>query len=134
MSDHSCYVSEVIIFQSFYIRGCKQHWFVSKLKLVAFMLACLLCFATWLVGCLVVLMIGSIPTRRTVGSADAWSSLVKICFFLFVLLPFLIYIAHLNVGLPARAHVARKASQTACSASRAITAMPLLTETKHETC
>ena len=35
------------------IRGCNQHWLVSKLKLVSF-------------------KIGVVPTRRTVGSADAW--------------------------------------------------------------
>ena len=41
----------LLYFRVFISDGCKQHWFVSKLKLVSF-------------------KIGVAPTRRTVGSAD----------------------------------------------------------------
>ena len=41
----------LLYFKVFISDGCKQHWFVSKLKLVSF-------------------KIGVVPTRRTVGSAD----------------------------------------------------------------
>ena len=84
MSDHFCYVSEVIIFPSFYIRGCKQHWFVSKSKLVSFKIGVGLtrrtvgsadirgCNQHWFVSKLklVSFKIGVVPTRRTVGSAE----------------------------------------------------------------
>ena len=43
----------LLYFRVFISDGCKQHWFVSKLKLVSF-------------------KIGVAPTRRTVGSADQW--------------------------------------------------------------
>ena len=51
-----CQIIPVRLVRSLYFRvfisdGCKQHWFVSKLKLVPF-------------------KIGVVVTRRTVGSAD----------------------------------------------------------------
>ena len=84
MSGHSCQVSEVIIFPSFHIRGCKQHWLVSKSKLVSFKIGVGLtrrtvgsadirgCNQHWLVSKLklVSFKIGVVPTRRTVGSAE----------------------------------------------------------------
>ena len=74
----------VIIFQSFHIRGCNQHWFVSKFKLVSFKIGVGLtrrtvgsadirgCNQHWFVSKLklVSFKIGVVPTRRTVGSAD----------------------------------------------------------------
>ena len=44
-------LARLLYFRVFISDGCKQHWFVSKLKLVSF-------------------KIGVVPTRRTVGSAD----------------------------------------------------------------
>ena len=41
----------LLYFRVFISDGCKQHWFVSKFKLVSF-------------------KIGVVPTRRTVGSVD----------------------------------------------------------------
>ena len=84
MSDHFCYVSEVIICPSFYIRGCEQHWFVSRLRLVSFKIGVALtrrtvgsadirgCNQHWFASTLklVSFKIGVGPTRRTVGSAD----------------------------------------------------------------
>ena len=86
MSDHFCYISEVIIFPSCYIRGCKQHWFVSKSKLVSFKTGVgpkrRTLGSADIRGCnqhwfapklkLVSFKIGVVPTHRAVGSADAW--------------------------------------------------------------
>ena len=77
-------MSEVLIFQSFHIRGCKQHWLVSKSKLVSFKIGVGLTRRTvgsadirgsnqhWFVSKfkLVSFKIGVGSTRRTVGSAD----------------------------------------------------------------
>ena len=74
----------LLYFRVFISDGCKQHWFVSKLKLVSFKIGVGLtrrtvgsadirgCNQHWFVSKLklVSFKIGVVPTRRTVGSAD----------------------------------------------------------------
>ena len=74
----------LLYFRVFISDGCKQHWFVSKLKLVSFKIGVGLTRRTVgsadIRGCnqhrfasklkLVSFKIGVVPTRRTVGSAD----------------------------------------------------------------
>ena len=53
----------LLYFRVFISDGCKQHWFVSKLKLVS-------------------LKIGVVPTRRTVGSADVGELVIFPSFYI----------------------------------------------------
>ena len=76
----------LLYFKVFISDGCKQHWFVSKSKLVSFKTGVgptrrtlgsadiRGCNQHWFVSKLklVSFKIGVVPTRRTVGSADAW--------------------------------------------------------------
>ena len=64
----------LLYFQVFISDGCKQHWFVSKLKLVSF-------------------KIGVGPTRRTLGSADICIYIyIYICIYIYMYVYIYIYI------------------------------------------